>query len=328
MAKDYDNDDRDRDANRDRPSDTPQLAALSELRDFEVADGYPDPRGWTVISADGTEVGKVHDLIVDTRSMRTRYLDVRLADHVRGDNHDERDVLIPIGAATIDDAGDRVRVQSLSADRFASLPAYRHGALTREDETDLRSHFTTGDAMSAGVIGSGAVAGADFYDHDHFNDRNFFAKRKTATSQRADTGDTGDTTARDTERLTVSEEQLAVGKRQVAAGEVGVRKNVETRHVEQEVPLTREEVTVERRPLSADSATGDVRINDEEIRVPVMREEAVVEKRMVPVEEIIIRKTAVRESQTVGADLRRERVDVDDASVRAQTNRSDEARGR
>jgi uncharacterized protein (TIGR02271 family) len=91
-----------------------------------------------------------------------------------------------------------------------------------------------------------------------------------------------------------------------------VRKNVETRHVEQEVPLMREEVSVERRPLSADAATGDIRINDDEIRVPVMREEAVVEKRLVPTEEIIIRKTAVRDTKTVAADLRRERVDVDE----------------
>jgi uncharacterized protein (TIGR02271 family) len=87
--------------------------------------------------------------------------------------------------------------------------------------------------------------------------------------------------------------------------------NVETRHVEEEVELMREEVKVERRPISADAGTtGDIRINDGEIRIPVMREEAVVEKRLVPTEEIIIRKTAVRDTETVGADLRRERVEV------------------
>src|SRR4051812_36711141 len=120
MAKDYDYDndgdvdrdldrDLDRDEDRDRSSDTPQVAALGDLGDYEVAEGYPDPRGWTVRASDGTEVGKVHDLIVDTGSMRTRYLDVRLAKELRGGS-DERDVLIPIGTATVDDAGDRVRV--------------------------------------------------------------------------------------------------------------------------------------------------------------------------------------------------------------------------
>lgn len=113
-------------------------------------------------------------------------------------------------------------------------------------------------------------------------------------------------------RLTLSEEQLAVGKRSVQAGEVAVRKHVDTRHVEQEVELVREEVSVERRPLSADS-TADIRdIGEEEIRVPVMREEAVVEKRTVPIEEVVIRKEAVADTQRVSADLRKETVDVDE----------------
>ena len=120
-------------------------------------------------------------------------------------------------------------------------------------------------------------------------------------------------------RITLAEEQLAVGKRSVQEGEVAVRKHVDTRHVEQEVELVREEVTVERRPLSADAATDIRDIGEEEIRVPVMREEAVVEKRTVPVEEVVIRKEAVSDTQTVGADLRKETLDVDDTTTEART---------
>ena len=305
MAKDYDRDDQEREIDRHRPSDNPQVAALKDLGDYEVAEGYPDPRGWTVRSADGTDVGKVHDLIVDTGSMRTRYLAVRL-----------------------DDDGDNVIVNNLSADRFATLPAYEAGSLTRDQEHELRTHFTSGDAMSAGTIGAGATGGSDFYDHDHFNDRNFFTRggdRDVGTVR--DDAEAARARMEEADRLTISEEQLAVGKRQVQAGEVGVRKNVETRHVEQEVPLMREEVTVERRPLSADASTGDIRIDDGEIRVPVMREEAVVQKRLVPTEEIIIRKTAVRETKTVGADLRRERVEVDESGTgRVRDDRDDDRR--
>jgi uncharacterized protein (TIGR02271 family) len=113
-------------------------------------------------------------------------------------------------------------------------------------------------------------------------------------------------------RLTLSEEQLAVGKRSVQEGEVAVRKHVDTRHVEEQVELVREEVTVERRPLSADSATDVHDIGEDEIRVPVMREEAVVEKRTVPIEEVVIRKEAVADTKTVAADLRKETLDVDE----------------
>jgi uncharacterized protein (TIGR02271 family) len=299
MAKDYDRDAMASEIERTRPSNDPRCAALKDLGDYEVAEGYPDPRGWTVRSADGRDVGKVRDLIVDTGSMRTRYLAVRLDDDFTGDRgrDDDRDVLVPIGAARLDDDADDVVLNDMTADRLTTLPAYDTRSLTRENETETRRHFTSGDALSAGTIGAGATAGSDFYDHDHFDDRNFFTRGRGAVDE--------------PQRLTVSEEQLDVGKRRVSAGEVGVRKNVETRHVEEEVELMREEVKVERRPISADAGTtGDIRINDGEIRIPVMREEAVVEKRLVPTEEIIIRKTAVRDTETVGADLRRERVEV------------------
>ena len=66
MAKDYETD------------DGVRIAPLGAIRDFEVAEGYPDIRGWRVDSADGREVGKVHELLIDIDNMRTRYLDVRL----------------------------------------------------------------------------------------------------------------------------------------------------------------------------------------------------------------------------------------------------------
>jgi uncharacterized protein (TIGR02271 family) len=119
----------------------------------------------------------------------------------------------------------------------------------------------------------------------------------------------------DRQRLTLSEEQLEVGKRQVQAGEVDIRKTVETEHVQEQVPLIREEVTIERRPLSGAEASNATIGDDEEIRIPVMREEAVVSKRAVAREEIIIRKQRRTENQTVEADVRRERVDIEDESL-------------
>jgi uncharacterized protein (TIGR02271 family) len=121
--------------------------------------------------------------------------------------------------------------------------------------------------------------------------------------------------------VTRSEEELAIGKRSVQAGEAYLRKTVETERVRQEVPVTREEVTVERRPLSADAET-DVTINEDEIRVPVMEEEVVAQKRVVPKEEVVIRKRAVSDTEVVEEDVRRERVDVDDSAVRERTSQT------
>jgi uncharacterized protein (TIGR02271 family) len=113
------------------------------------------------------------------------------------------------------------------------------------------------------------------------------------------------------ERITLSEEQLAVGKRERAAGEVEVRKHVETEHVRENVPVMRDEVTVERRPLSGTEALhADGAFQEEHISVPLSKEEVVAEKRTVGAEELVVRKQQVQDQQTVEADLRRERAEV------------------
>lgn len=109
-------------------------------------------------------------------------------------------------------------------------------------------------------------------------------------------------------RLTLSEEQLAVSKQRRAAGEVEIEKEVETRHVREQVPVMHEEVTIERHP--ATGMVGKARIEEEEIRVPVTEEEVVASKRVVPKEDLVVKKQQVTENEVVEADLRRERAEI------------------
>ena len=119
-------------------------------------------------------------------------------------------------------------------------------------------------------------------------------------------------------RLVLSEEELAVGKRDVAAGEVGVSKRVETERVQENVTLRHDEVEIERRPVTDGYAARGATIGDnEEIRIPLHAEEAVVEKRVVPTEEIVVRKREVAENEVVEADLRKERAEVHREGYRA-----------
>lgn len=128
------------------------------------------------------------------------------------------------------------------------------------------------------------------------------------------------------QRLTLSEEQLRVGKRTVQAGEVALHKTVDTEHVSETVPLMREEVTIERRPISADAdRSGNIEITEDEIRIPLMAEEAVVEKRVVGTEEVMLRKQQVTENQTVEADLRRERLEMNEDARHLAGNLDDDA---
>lgn len=111
--------------------------------------------------------------------------------------------------------------------------------------------------------------------------------------------------------LTLSEEELALRRERQLAGEVEIGKHVETQHVSRQVPVTREEVTIERRPVSEGMHAAGRIGEDEHIRVPLEREEVVAEKRVVPREELVVRKRQVEEERMVEADLRRERVDVE-----------------
>jgi len=115
----------------------------------------------------------------------------------------------------------------------------------------------------------------------------------------------------DEARLRLHEEQLAISKREVGAGEVDIHKRVQQEHVQQTIPVRREEVTVERRALHGAAEPGArIAAQDEVVRVPLFREEIITEKRLVPTEEVIVRKKEVVDQQTVGATLRSEFVET------------------
>ncbi len=72
---------------------------------------------------------------------------------------------------------------------------------------------------------------------------------------------------------------------------------------------------MERVPVG-DEPSPEVEIADEEIRVPVIEEEVVVEKRPVAKEEVRIRKEIVEDSEVIDEEVRREEIDIDDATDR------------
>jgi uncharacterized protein (TIGR02271 family) len=104
-------------------------------------------------------------------------------------------------------------------------------------------------------------------------------------------------------------------------GEVVVTKNVVEDVKTIEVPIRREEVHVERRPVTdgstRDDYSTDGAFSSERISVPVMEEDVEVRKVARPVEEIEITKTASQDTQRVEETVRREEFDVDDQTRRS-----------
>ena len=110
------------------------------------------------------------------------------------------------------------------------------------------------------------------------------------------------------------EEELRAEKRPVEAGEVQVRKDVVAEQQTIDVPVTREEVVIERRPV--DRAEGE-RMGSgefaagETIRVPVREEQVTVGKDTVVTEEIEVGKRAVQDTEHISETVQREDVAVD-----------------
>jgi uncharacterized protein (TIGR02271 family) len=115
--------------------------------------------------------------------------------------------------------------------------------------------------------------------------------------------------------MTRSEEELRVGTRSRERGRARLRKYVVTEEVQQTVPVQREEVRVEREPVTeanVDRAMQGPEISDEEHEVVLHEEEVVTEKRAVPKERVRMTTDTVTDEQTVSEDVRKERIEVDD----------------
>jgi len=116
---------------------------------------------------------------------------------------------------------------------------------------------------------------------------------------------------KDQERLELREEELRAEKQRVQAGEVRLRKEVVEEEKTLEIPVTHEEVVVEKHSVGgrrpADGQIGD----DDEIRIRLMEEEVQVEKTPVVREEVNLKKRQVQDTERVSETVRREEAWVD-----------------
>ncbi|MDQ0378005.1 PRC and DUF2382 domain-containing protein [Amycolatopsis thermophila] len=122
------------------------------------------------------------------------------------------------------------------------------------------------------------------------------------------------------ESMTRSEERLNVGTERVETGRVRLRKYTVTEEQQVKVPVTHEEVRLEREPITDGDRTG-ARIADEEQEVTLHEERPKVEKETVPVEKVRLAKETVRDEETVSGQVRKERVEIDEDGKGRHRNR-------
>lgn len=127
-------------------------------------------------------------------------------------------------------------------------------------------------------------------------------------SNLADTGVRSDVAG---QKVQLREEELHAQKVQKQAGEVRVHKDVITEHKTVDVPVTREEVVIERHAAHGVAPAGAIG-TEREIRIPVKEEEVVVSKTPVVKEEVTVGKRNVTETKHVAADVKHEELRIDE----------------
>jgi uncharacterized protein (TIGR02271 family) len=237
-------------------------------------------KGLNLHDNDGDKIGEIVDVYLDRQTNEPEWIAVKTG--LFGSNVS----FVPIREAR--GGGDGVTVpyeKSLVKD---APNAEADGELSPEEERRLYQHYNV-----------------EFGDFD-----------SDADYATGDVGGPGqDTSGPNTDNaMTRSEEELRVGKTQAEVGRARLRKYIVTENVETTVPVQREEVRIEREPITegnVDDALDGPALSEEEHEVTLHAEQPVVEKNVVPKERVRLEKDTFTEEETVSDEVRKERIEAD-----------------
>ncbi|BDP43103.1 hypothetical protein DAETH_30720 [Deinococcus aetherius] len=304
----------------------PHLHRLSDIsnsyrEDFQDAGMY-NPVGATAY-AGSRQIGTVRDVLVDDDYGKIRYL---LVDDDNGSLNGA--LIVPIGYARIENDG--VYFDSMNEGQLSSLHRYDENEeytfdLEESDERVLRgantamgtSTTSTTTTMSGSTMGDAAMSTAAT------------GAMSTGTASASYDREARERMFRTPERLQLLEERLSVNKEKYRAGSVQIGKRVETHQETVSVPVQREEVIIERHPVSnPQPVQGDVLSSSgsETVRVDLEAERAEVSKQAFVAEEVEVGKRVVTEQQTVTDTVGREVLEVNQTGDVRVTGDEDDLR--
>jgi len=250
-------------------------------------------RGGNVLGADGEKIGGIGQLYADDDTGEPTWVTVKTGLFgssqsfvpVEGARTEGNDLVVPY---TKDHVKDAPRVEA-------------DGHLEPDEEDRLYAHYERGNRTYSDA-GTDRDAGQD-------PDRNRDRDARAAGSVGRDTS--GPTTD---EAMTRSEEHLKVGTERQATGRARLRKYVTTEHVTTTVPVQREEVRLEREPITEanrGAAMAGPALSEEEHEVVLHEERPVVQKETVPVERVRLGTETVTDDVTVDEEVRKERIETE-----------------
>jgi uncharacterized protein (TIGR02271 family) len=257
-------------------------------------DALLQKRGQDLYDRDGDKIGAIEEIYLDAQTGEPEWALVNTG------MFGTKSSFVPLQEA--DEDGGTLRVPYEKA-RVKDAPTMDpDGELSQNDESKLYAHYgldygehRSGSGLPEGDSGAGSGGQAGFGGAPPVG--------------RDTSGPTTDNA------MTRSEEELRVGKAEQEAGRVRLRKYVVEDEVTQTVPVKREEVRVEREPITdanAGAATDGPAISEEEHEVVLHEEQAVVDKQAVPKERVRLDKDTHVEEEHVSDTVRKEQIDIDD----------------
>jgi uncharacterized protein (TIGR02271 family) len=263
-------------------------------------------RNGNVLSADGDKIGSIGQVYADDDSGEPTWVTVKTGLFGMSES------FVPLRGARIE--GDDIVVQ-YTKDQVKDAPRVdTDGHLEPSEEDRLYEHYQLGDG---GRTYTDATTDRDAETAGRGTGGTGTAGRSTG---RFGVADASDTVGRDTsgpttdDAMTRSEERLNVGTEKQATGRARLRKYVTTENVTQTVPVQREEIRIEREPITdgnAGAAMSGPDLSEEEHEVVLHEERVVVNKETVPVERVRLGTETVSEDVTVDEEVRKERIETD-----------------
>ncbi len=254
-------------------------------------------RGEDLYDHSGDKIGKLEEIYLDAQSGEPEWALVNTG------LFGTKSSFVPLQGASQD--GDTLQVPFEKAQVKDAPKVDPDGELSQQQEAELYAHYGLdyGESRSGSGLPEGGAG--DRTDAD-----------RTETDRTDAPGTVGrDVSGPETDdAMTRSEEELHVGTSQQESGRARLRKYVVEDEVTKTVPVKREEVRIEREPITdanAGAATSGGEITEEEHEVVLHEEEVVTEKRAVPKERIRMDKETVTDEQQVSETVRKEQVDVD-----------------
>jgi uncharacterized protein (TIGR02271 family) len=254
-------------------------------------------QGRTMVGADGEKIGKISEIYEDPATGKPEWATVSSGLFGTKSN------FVPLAGAST--SGEDVRAQ-VTKDQVQEAPGVEaDGELSEQEEQRLFEHYdvpytTEGSTTAQGTPEAGQRTTAD-----------------ADTGREAVGHDTSGPTTDDA--MTRSEEELRVGTRQREAGRARLRKYIVTENVTTTVPVTREEVRIEREPVTdanREQATAGADISEEEHEVVLHEDEVVVDKQTVAKERVRLGTETVTEDQEVSEEVRKEQIETEGAEPR------------